>query len=420
MARGFGWVRSKKVKDRRTGNAKMHYYASYLNPDDKKERINAPHFFDTKSDARRWLDDEHKLISSGVWTRPADRIKEEKERNLLFSEYAERWFSLNEGTWKPRTRQTYRQRLDTKLLPVFGNTRLADITPTMVNTWYASMAGAPSERANSYGILKQILGEACKPPSPLIAYNPCQIKGGSLHRGMERPIASPEQLQAIADAMPGKFRLAVLLAGWLSLRSGEVRALRRRDIDLAKQELHVTHNVTYTKETRFVDSTPKTRAGVRTVAIPDFLVPVIQEHLSKYVGKGKDALLFPNTSGGYLYSFEKPYLRARKAMGMPDLRFHDLRHTGNTMAMQTGATLADLQKRGGWTSSAMVMHYAHSTVDRQHQIAAGLDAIERGKAGKDESESVEELKASVAALREENERLMKLLIDSGGAEKATQ
>lgn len=421
MARGFGWVRKKKVKNKATGGMKLRYYASYLNPADKSERINAPVAFDTEGDARRWLADEHALISSGGWTRPQDRIEAQKRRNTTFGEFAERWFTRTKAKrgWKPRTEQTYRQRLNTQLLPVFGSTCLTDITVDMVEDWYAGMASKPSERGNDYGLLKQIMASACEPPAPLLTFNPCRIRGGSSHEGEERKVASQDEVRAIADAMPPRLQLAVLLAAWLALRSGEVRALRRRDFDLKGRVLHVTHALAYTSRTGFVDAKPKTAAGKRDVVIPDFLVSEIADHLRKYVGKEGDSLLFCTSTGGFLHysQVEKPYLKARKAVGCPDLTFHDLRHSGATWAMQAGADLADLQARCGWATPAMAMHYAHSTDDRQRQVATGLDALAQGKpeAGKDDTEI---LKTELKAVREENHRLMKLLEKLGGADIA--
>lgn len=423
-ASGFGWLRKAQVKDRINGGKRWVYYASYLNPFDKEERIKAPHAFDYKMDARQWLDAEHKLISSGQRTHPNVRAKAalearevERSRRMTFGDYAERWFERNVSRWKPRTEQTYRQLLDAYILPVFGETPLNEISVDDVGEWYDELANTPSARGNSYGLLKQILDVACTPPNPILAFNPCQIKGGARHAGGERPVAAPEQVAKLADAMPDKYRLAVLLAAWLSLRSGEVRALRKSDFDLKKRTVHIQHNVTYTKQHGFVDSTPKTAAGNRVVAIPSALIPEIREHIKRYAGKDKDALLFCTGTGNYLHQteIEKPFIEARKQAGCPELRFHDLRHTGNTFAIQTGvATVADLQKRGGWTTPTMALHYAHSTLDRQQQIADALDKVMRGENPKRDGE---DLTSMVKQLLEENKRLSEQLAELGAGKR---
>ena len=63
---------------------------------------------------------------------------------------------------------------------------------------------------------------------------------------------------------------------------------------------------------------------------------------------------------------------ARDSAGRPDLTFHDLRHTGATMAAATGATVAELMHRIGHTTPAMAMRYQHATADRDRAIADAL------------------------------------------------
>lgn len=78
--------------------------------------------------------------------------------------------------------------------------------------------------------------------------------------------------------------------------------------------------------------------------IPPHLLPAIREHLLQHTAPGKDGLLFPASSGGHMQpsSLYRVFYRARLAAGRPDLRWHDLRHTGAVLAAQTGATLACL------------------------------------------------------------------------------
>jgi integrase len=125
--------------------------------------------------------------------------------------------------------------------------------------------------------------------------------------------------------------------------------------------------------------TPKSAAGVRDVAIPPHLLPLVREHLATFAEWGKDGLLFPAVRGGHLErgSFFRYYDRARKAAGRPDLRFHDLRHTGAVLAAQTGATLAELMSRLGHSTPAMAIRYQHVAQDRDAEIARRLSELVR-------------------------------------------
>ncbi|WP_247656910.1 tyrosine-type recombinase/integrase [Micromonospora sp. U56] len=76
--------------------------------------------------------------------------------------------------------------------------------------------------------------------------------------------------------------------------------------------------------------------------------------------------------GNTLY---QAFVRARKKVGLDGLTFHDLRHTGQTLAAQTGATLADLMKRLGHSSMAAARRYLHAVDGRDREIAKALSEL---------------------------------------------
>ena len=74
-------------------------------------------------------------------------------------------------------------------------------------------------------------------------------------------------------------------------------------------------------------------------------------------------------------SLYRVWYPAREAAGRPDLRFHDLRHTGATLAAATGATLADLMQRLGHSTPAAALRYQHAAADRDRAIAEALSGF---------------------------------------------
>jgi integrase len=155
--------------------------------------------------------------------------------------------------------------------------------------------------------------------------------------------ASLDELETITTAMPEKYRLLVLLASWCALRLGELCERRRSDIDLSQEVIRVRRAVVRTKG-GFQITTPKSDAGIRDVAVPPHLIPAIEDHLSKFVGKGRDSLLFANASGKHLApgTIYEPFYKAREKANRSDLRFHDLRHSGAVLAaMRSHASRAD-------------------------------------------------------------------------------
>jgi len=127
----------------------------------------------------------------------------------------------------------------------------------------------------------------------------------------------------------------------------------------------------------FTVTTPKSDAGFRDVAIPPHLVPAIQEHLTKHIGRDQDSLLFPAKHGKHLApaTLYRQFYKARDAADRPDLRFHRLRHSGAVLAVATGATLAELMARLGHSTPAAAMRYQHAAQGRDQEIAAKLSEI---------------------------------------------
>lgn len=229
--------------------------------------------------------------------------------------------------------------------------------------------------AHSYALLKTIMASAVAEGKA--ALNPCVIPGaGNAKRASKTKPASLEELENIVAATPERYRAMVLLASWCAMRFGELTELRRGDIDLKDGIIAIRRGVVRS-EGEFVIGLPKSDAGIRDVAIPPHLVPVIAEHLKQHVAVGMDALLFPAVAGGHLQpsTFTRHYYRARAAAGRPDLRFHDLRHTGAVLAAATGATLAELMGRLGHSTPGAALRYQHAAQGADKRIAAALSAL---------------------------------------------
>ena len=302
----------------------------------------APVTFDTKLDATAWLKAQAGEVERGTWAAP-----EQKARGVrTLGQYADVWLGARE--LKPRTRALYRDLLDQLIRPTLGDVPLDRVGPTTVRNWYATLdPSTPTRRAHAYSLLRSVFTTAVS--DDLVPTNPCRIRGaGAARKVHATKVASLGELEVIVEAMPSRYRAMVLLAAWCGLRFGELTELRRGDVDLEVRVLRVDRGVTRAGGEVFIGD-PKSEAGRRTVALPPHLVPVLQEHLRRHVGDPSSALLFPARHGGNmapsaLYAVWYP---AREAAGRPDLRFHDLRHTGATLAAATGATLADLMQRLG-------------------------------------------------------------------------
>lgn len=352
------------------------YQARYTGPDGRTH--NAHTTFETKGDAQSWLATVRADIVRENW-RPSS-VGGTAVRALTFGDYAAAWLEGRTVRGRPlaaRTREHYDKLLEAHIFPTFRDVPLKFITPEQVDHWYAVTAvGKPTTQAHAYSLLRTILGTAVD-RGLIRTANPAKVRGGgSTERVKKVRPATLDQLEALVTATPERYRLMMLLASWCALRFGELAELRRGDVDTKAGIVHVRRGVVRAAGETIVKR-PKSDAGIRDVAIPPHLMPLVREHLLKHAEPGKDGLLFPARGGGHLApsSLYRVYYRARETAGRPDLRFHDLRHTGAVLAAQTGATLAELMGRLGHSTPGAALRYQHAAAERDVEIARRLSAM---------------------------------------------
>mgnify|MGYP001309596451 CR=1 FL=1 len=379
--------------------------------------------FPTPVYADAWLGEERKKIDAGAWTPPAQRAEVRKAEKvasvraaMTFREWAEvfmaeRTDAGHEHPLRPSTAKDYRTQLKLRLLPAFGDVPVMEITEEMVTAWYrrtgvrktavptirdpegniiqrgGAPEGGPRARAKSYAALLAILNAAVADNRTDLTENPCKVsEGGRTGRTRDVDPLTVDELNQLVAAMPERLQVAVAFGGWLALRYGETFELRRRDVALEPGTgepkagiVRVRRGVTWTPGKVHIGP-PKTRAGIRDVAIPPHLLPAVRRHLDQFTEPGKEALLFPNADGENLRpsAFQPPWWKARAAIGRDDLHYHDLRHVGLTMAAQVGATVRELMARAGHTKPDMAMRYQEIAHARDAQIAAALSKMAKG------------------------------------------
>jgi len=239
--------------------------------------------------------------------------------------------------------------------------------------------------AKAYRLLHAVLSTAVD--DELIRRNPCRIRGAGEHHTPERPVATIAQVLELAARVPARFRVLVLLAAFTSLRYGELAALRRRDLGPRCSTVTVRSAMVELAGGQLLFGPPKSEAGRRTVTVPSEIRTDLRIHLRDFVADDPDALVFTGAKGAPLRraNFQRAAHWGENvaAAGLPGFHFHDLRHTGNTLAADTGASLADLMARMGHGSARAAMIYQHASARRDRSIADALSsgiARERGRA----------------------------------------
>jgi integrase len=155
----------------------------------------------------------------------------------------------------------------------------------------------------------------------------------------------------------------------------ELVALRRKNLDLDRGLVRVVeaYNELSTGEMRL--GPPKSAAGRRSVALPKLIPPSLDTHMAEHAQPGADGLVFVGPKGSPLRrsNFDK-MVRWRDVVanaGIPGLRFHDLRHTGNTLVAPY-ASSRELMSRMGHSSARAAIIYQHATEESDRVIADAL------------------------------------------------
>jgi len=166
----------------------------------------------------------------------------------------------------------------------------------------------------------------------------------------------------------------LLLATFASLRFGELAALHREDIDLEHCSVRVVRSLVQTDDGRLIDAEPKSRAGRRLVSFPREIAQEVRWHLDRFVAPAEDSLVFVGPKGGRLrrQNFRGIWVKACDEAGLSGVHLPDLRHTGNTMAAATGASLRELMERMGHASPRAALIYQHATRERDEVIASAM------------------------------------------------
>jgi integrase len=342
------------------------WQARYPGPDGLQRT--APRTFPTKTDAVQWLTVTEADMSRGDWFDPW-------AGEVPLGEYAAKWIAERAGL-APRTLELYRSLVRHHIEPKLGGMYLVALTPGRVRSWRTELLDAGVGRttvAKCYRLLRSILNTAVD--DELIRRNPCRIKGAGTEPAPERPVATAAQVLALADGMPARWSALVLLGATTSLRWGELLALTRSDVDPGERVVRVRRSVAEVGG-KIVIGPPKSDAGRRVVALPEAVVLALRAHLDAYSEAGPHGRVFVGAKGATLRrgNFQPMWAKALAVAGLPrGFHFHDLRHTGNTWAAASGASLRDLMDRMGHNSMRAALTYMHANRGASRRIAAGID-----------------------------------------------
>lgn len=325
--------------------------------------------FDRKGDAERWLSLVTSDLLRGQYVDPA-------RSRQTFDTAARRW--LDAQTLRPNSRRTYDAYLRNQLLPAFGRRALGSITPTDVRGFLRAQSTelSPSTLHHVHGLLSTILQAAVD--DGFLAKNPCaRTAPGKPARVKVVPL-TVDEVHALTDAMPERYRAMVTLAAGCGLRIGEVLGLRRDRVRFLEREVHVVEQLVLLPGAPPYLAPPKTASSVRVVPLPGVVADALAAHFAAYPGDETD-LVFRSRTGGPIWpnTFAGNVWRpARARAGLPGVRFHSLRHFFASALIAAGESVKTVQAAMGHASALETLErYAGLWPDAPDRTRAAIDGV---------------------------------------------
>ncbi|MDR2538770.1 MAG: site-specific integrase [Bifidobacteriaceae bacterium] len=329
--------------------------------------------FPSKAQARYYLDIIQRDIELDKWETPKSKSELELD-NILFCDYARKF--LAEQDVRRHTKRNNQGVFRNHIEGHFQNKQLKEITEQDCKKWYAGL-----DKTKEYGtwgclkVLKLLFNQAKK--DKLITYSPADIiptvKPKKLNISkIKSSLLSETEVLALIEATPPKYRLITVLGAYCGLRIGEALALQRKDIDLEERTVNINKQVQYSAGVAHITE-PKTPNSNRLVPIPLEAMPHFITHLEDFTGRFPASYLFARPTDGQplarTYYNDKVFSKARKAIGRPHFRYHDLRHTCLTYYARGGATLADLKAIAGHSTAEVAILYQETSSDHLQELA---------------------------------------------------
>lgn len=306
--------------------------------------------------------------------------------DMRFGDWLDYWYK---NFSKPGLRQTtqinYENWIYNHTIPQIGDIPLNKLTQSELQQFFRRMkesgrtiyteqlGSGMSDRSvrSCYAVCRMALDKAAS--EGLIRVNPAISCKLPPIKKKEMQVLSLEEVQRflIQAKEEGMYEL-FLLELTTGMRRGELLALKWDDLDAATGELRINKQV-YTIHGKLTVSEPKTKAAVRTIILP----PAMVELLLEYKKDVFSDWMFPSRKRtgppdpGYICKRLQEIL---ERAGCKKVRFHDLRHTFSTMALENGMDIKTLSTIIGHVSSSTTLNtYAHITNDMQKKAAMSID-----------------------------------------------
>lgn len=317
--------------------------------------------------------------------------------NATMQEYLEDWLEkTHKHTVRLGTYLNYQKLLRNYLVPGLGKVKLQKLTAPQVQAFYSAKLQeglSPKTVTNIHGFLHKALDNAVR--WNIVSRNVCDaVTPPRVPRKELNFLTQDQAATLLQEVKAHKLEALLTVAITTGLRRGELLALRWQDINFELGTIQVKRAVSYHQVYGYVESEPKTSRSRREIMLASFVVEVLTKHQQQQKEQRLAAdsdwtdknLVFTNATGDF-YSpstLVKAFRRFLKKVGLPHMRFHDLRHSAATILLTMKVHPKVVQEILGHSQITTTMDiYSHAMPSMQSEATEQWDttfeqALKRG------------------------------------------
>jgi integrase len=365
----------KTVDGRRERTARhgkgSRWQARYHDPDGRERT----RMFDRKQDAERFLATITADVLRGAFVDPY-------AGKVTFADFAERWLAAQ--TFTESSREATEVRLRLHAVEHFGQRELRNIKPSVIQAWLRRLQQdlSPTYVRTIFTTVSAVFSAAVD--DGLIVTNPCRAGSVKLPKRQIHTIEPwpLEQVAAVIDALPDRYRPLGVVAAGCGLRQGEAFGLRVCDIDFLRRRVHVEQQVKIVRGKVLIDR-PK-GGKTRTVPLPDAVATALAEHLRRHPASDAELVFTSREHKPINRNHFNQYVwkRALTAAAVEPSRangMHALRHFYASVLIDAGESVRAVADYLGHSDPGFTLRvYAHlfpSSEDRARQAVDRLFGV---------------------------------------------
>ncbi len=336
-------------------------------------------YFKTRKEASNWLLEMRNKLKSGISLAGAQ---------TTLSEYFVDYLKAIQTTIRPNTHSQYSQIVKQHILPMLGKIKLDQLKPNIIQQLYShKLDQGASERTVLliHAVLHRALRQAVM--WGILGWNPSDGVIRPKLRRTEMQVLDDLQVRNLLLAAKGNWMETFLqIAVTTGLRFGEILGLKWSDLDWETRRLQIQRQANRVASEGILFSQPKTKAGRRTVVLGTKTIILLREH---WLNQQREIpilsnhwqdydLIFPSITGTPMdqSNVRKGFKNLLKIAGLPNIRFHDLRHTAATLMLKQGINPKIVQERLGHADISLTLNtYSHVLPSMQEDAAEKIDEL---------------------------------------------